>query len=1033
MNDFLMEKPFSFDNYPEMSVFPNFLEIEDKIQKFWKYHNILGKYLKKNLKCRDQFSFIDGPITANNPMGVHHAWGRTLKDIYIRFNTMDGKKARYQNGFDTQGLWVEVGVEKQLNLNSKREIYNYGLEPFKNACLERVHKYGWVITDNSKQLGQFMDWDNSYWTHTDNNILHIWYFLKKCHDNGWLYKGHKVMPWCVRCGTSLSQHEQSDSYRDTIHPSIYVSFPIKDLKSSSLSKLVKKKFPKSKPNMSLVVWTTTPWTLPANVAVAVNPDIEYVLLKPKENTREKHYWLILGKTSYKSSLWLEDYEGCCSFLGKDLVSVEVEGPCQSFVPAQKDIIVRVVSWKDVSEVEGSGIVHIAPGCGAEDYELGKENNLPVLAPLDESGNYTTPFGFDGELFSDVSKKVREKLHFRDKMLHDTTITHRYPVCWRCNEELVYRLVDEWFISTETIRPLLLETVELVKWDPLTIKARMIDWLRNMGDWCISRKRFWGLPLPFYECNKCNTLQVFGSVDSLRGAAGNLSVDEFQKLVPELHRPYIDSLVVYCPNCNNKVTRILDVGDCWLDAGIVPFSTLDYLRDHSEKSFWSQWFPADLVIEMREQVRLWFYSQLFMSVTLTGKPPFKFVQAYEKVLDVKGEAMHRSKGNAIWFYEALEQAGADPNRWFYTGWDIAKPLLYGLKNVKESTKPLVTFWSCVRFLQQNLQLTPNLWEIISQPIGKLSNQLDVWLVNEFDILKKLLQENYRTYKASKIVNDLSIFWDKLSTFWLRNSRERFWKVNSNDSDKLSELESLTAYQLLWQTTFQTLLYIAPIVPFYAEYLYQLLVRPLVSDSLVSIHLMSYKRDDSFPSLTITQLNTLQYSQDVLDVVELSRQLRNELKIKNRYLLPEINVELLNPEKELEQFQNWDKVLKNEMNTEKVIYQKPENSSETKSNQNRNWCVYIDPHVSKNLETKWLQADILRNVQYLRKKQNLPLTKEAKVAFKFDTNHQNNDVFSKEFEEKMLSEAFAELTSDYNEDWSKIRVKNLKLTIYLQPKQ
>jgi isoleucyl-tRNA synthetase len=357
--------------------------------------------------------------------------------------------------------------------------------------------------------------------------------------------------------------------------------------------------------------------------------------------------LVLGKNAFENLSWLQTtHEEVLTFKGELLSGVDLDGSCQSFVPKQKDVGVTVVTWDEVSETDGTGLVHIAPGCGAEDNELGKKLNLPVLAPLTEDGNYLPDFGFDGEFFNEVSKKVTNKLKFLGKLQHETTITHRYPSCWRCQEELVYRLVDEWFINSEEVRPLLLKSLNEITWDPPSLKARMKDWLTNMGDWCISRKRFWGLPLPFYECPDCNELQVFGRVEELWKAAGLKSKSAFDEKVPDLHRPYIDKIQVKCSHCKKTVSRIPEVGDCWLDAGIVPFSTLGYLNDKSPESYWAKWFPADLVLEMREQIRLWFYSMLYMSVTLIGKPPYKHVLAYEKVLDAKGEAMHRSKGELI---------------------------------------------------------------------------------------------------------------------------------------------------------------------------------------------------------------------------------------------------------------------------------------------------------------------------------------------------------------------------------------------------
>ncbi|MHA1992655.1 MAG: isoleucine--tRNA ligase, partial [Candidatus Hodarchaeales archaeon] len=955
MPDYLPVESKSFNYFKDLPPFPDFKLLETQVQFYWKKNDLLQKYLSKP-KPKGKFSFIDGPITANNPMGVHHAWGRTLKDVYLRYNNFLGKEMRYQNGFDTQGLWVEVGVEQSLKLNSKREIFDYGLDKFTDACLARVQKYGQVITDQSLQLGQWMDYGNDYWTHTDNNIEHIWYFLKKCHEKGWLYKGSRVMPWCPRCGTSLSQHEQMDSYKDMTHPSVFVLFSQRKTLGhfTAFDGLLAKKFPQKLPTVSLLVWTTTPWTLPANVAVAVHPLSDYVLVKP---VSENSSYLVLGKNAFENLSWLQKtHEVVLTFKGELLSGVDLEGPCQSFVPAQKDVHVTVVTWDEVSETDGTGLVHIAPGCGAEDNELGKKLDLPVLAPLTEDGNYLPEFGFDGEFFSNVSEKVTRKLDFLGKLQYETTIQHRYPSCWRCHEELVYRLVDEWFISSKEVRPLMLGALDEIKWDPPSLKAKMKDWLTNMSDWCISRKRFWGLPLPFYECPDCNELQVFGRVKDLWKAAGLKSKTQFDKKVPDLHRPHVDQLKVKCPNCKKKVSRIPEVGDCWLDAGIVPFSTLGYLDDNSPESYWAKWFPADLVLEMREQIRLWFYSMLYMSITLIGKPPYKQVLGHEKVLDAKGEAMHRSKGNALWFYEAAEELGADPNRWFYSGWDLSKPLLYGFDNVKDSVKPLLTLWSCARFLQQNLLLTSSVWNVLIMNSTNVTNLTDVWLVNELETLEKEVSTLYESYKASKLLQTLSKFWDKLSTFWLRNNRPRFWVAEESDKDNLP-VDVKLAYQLLWRAVYFSVKWVAPVVPHFAEYLYQLVVRPSSYKFPQSVHVMT-KKTEKFPLLTKTQKESLIVSELVWDLLESGRQLRQDSQVKNRHRLPELHLYNSKNQKENDLVRLWKEVFELELNVENVHFGKPESDSNFKSTSKDDWTLFLNSNVSDEWKLRWKRADVLR---------------------------------------------------------------------------
>src|SRR6476659_6174139 len=426
-----------------------------------------------------RFGFIDGPITANNPMGVHHAWGRTLKDVYQRFNAATGHDERYQNGFDCQGLWVEVEVEKELGLNSKREIEDYGIAEFAERCKERVARYVGVMTEQSKRLGQWMDWGNDYLTFSDTNIEYIWRFLKECRARDWLFKGHRSTQWCPRCGTSLSQHEQAgeENYRELEHPSLYVRFPLVDREGESLE-----------------VWTTTPWTLPANVAAAVKPDAEY-------GRRENGDWVAVDV--FPDDTFVERKRG------EELVGWRYRGPFDE-LPAQRDVEHRVIPWDDVALDEGTGIVHIAPGAGSEDFELGRIHGLPVLAPIDEAGRMLPEYGdLAGLSTGEVEDVVVEHLRREGVLEEAGRIVHRYPICWRCKTPLVFRVVDDWFVSADHVRQPMLEANSTVAWQPPQYGKRMDDWLRNMGDWNISRKRYFGLPLPFYPC-ECGMLNVVGS-------------------------------------------------------------------------------------------------------------------------------------------------------------------------------------------------------------------------------------------------------------------------------------------------------------------------------------------------------------------------------------------------------------------------------------------------------------------------------------------------------------------------------------------
>lgn len=492
----------------------DFPALEKEILEYWQKNGIVEKYLKRNDSSQEKFSFLDGPITANNPMGVHHAWGRTYKDLWQRFYNMKGFRQRFQNGFDEQGLWVEVEVEKELGLQSKKDIENLvpgdkfaSLEKFVNLCKERVKKYSGIMTEQSKRLGYFMDWDHSYHTSSEQNNYTIWRFLKIIYQKGWLYKGHDSVPWCPRCGTAISQHEISaEEYKELTHTSIYFKLPVKD-----------------KEHTYLLVWTTTPWTIPANVAVAVDPKEKYWGVKIGLET----LWVMgkrveeLGKLGILGELG-EQRE---SLDGKDLVGWEYTGPFDG-LPAVKNVFAdyrhRVIAADplilSISAKEGTGLVHIAPGAGAEDFALGKKENLPVIAPIDESAVFVGGFGgLEGLGVKEATAPIIKNLEEGNFLFKTEQYTHRYPTCWRCKTELVWRVVDEWYIRVDkkdpsdntTYREKMLKAARGIKWQPKFVEKRELDWLENLHDWLISKKRYWGLALPIWECSKCGNFEVIG--------------------------------------------------------------------------------------------------------------------------------------------------------------------------------------------------------------------------------------------------------------------------------------------------------------------------------------------------------------------------------------------------------------------------------------------------------------------------------------------------------------------------------------------
>ena len=526
----------------------SFTRQEEEILAFWRRERIFETLRARN-HGRPHWSFIDGPMTANNPMGVHHAWGRTYKDVFQRYRAMLGFDQRYQNGFDCQGLWLEVETEKELGFNSKQDIESFGLEKFSRACRARVEKYAGIIAEQSARLGQWMDWDHSYFTLTDANIEHIWHFLGVCQDKGWLRQGHSVMPWCTRCGTSLSQHELTDSYQEIDDTSVFLGFKLRPgaRREGPWLEALEGRRPARLPgeNERLLVWTTTPWTLTSNTAAAVNPDLAYA--------RIEHEGIVYyASAGVAAQVFRGQGKVLETIPGWEMVGWVYDGPFDD-LPAQKAVEHVVVPWDLVGETEGSGIVHIAPGCGAEDHELGDAFGLASIAPLNGAGIYLDCFGWlSGRDVHDVEEPIFEDLKKKGLFVRRESYRHRYPFCWRCHEKLVFRTEDEWFIRCDEIRPRMKEAAYQVRWIPESVGKRTQDWYDNMGDWCISRKRYWGLPLPFYLCPDGHLTLARTKAHLREIAVDPATVDA----LPELHRPWIDSVMVRCQHhgCGRTAAR-----------------------------------------------------------------------------------------------------------------------------------------------------------------------------------------------------------------------------------------------------------------------------------------------------------------------------------------------------------------------------------------------------------------------------------------------------------------------------------------------
>ncbi len=888
-------------------------------------HEILAEWEKRRTFARlraqnadgPHWSFLDGPITANNPMGVHHAWGRTYKDVFQRFHAMLGENERYQNGFDCQGLWVEVNVERDLGFTNKRDIEEFGIAEFVSACKQRVLTYAARQTEQSIRLGMWMDWNDphelrrlrdllaadpsqvttiegpsgpvtdtaemlvgrlgmkdvggSYFTFSNENNDLIWGFLAECHRRGIVYKGHDTMPWCARCGTGLSEMEMNEGYADREDPGLTVKFPLVD-----------------RPGESLLVWTTTPWTLTANVAAAVGEDLAYVLVRQGEEL------LWLAKGTLKTAL-AGSFEVVEERQGADLVGWRYEGPFDD-LPAVRAAFAkgtrdtpdvpyehRVVAWGEVGEDEGTGIVHIAPGCGSEDFALGKELGLPVIAPIDESGIFVEGFGaLAGRDVRDSAEPIVEHLKREGRFYRLEKYVHRYPHCWRCGTPLVFRLVDEWFISMgpvyakprseltkdeveASLRYQIMEIVDQIRWIPGFGYERELDWLLNMHDWMISKKRYWGLALPIYDCRACGTVDVVGGREELRERAVE-GWEAFEGHTP--HRPFVDEVKIACSSCGQPVERIKDVGNPWLDAGIVPFSTLHFRED---PAYWAQWYPADFITEsFPGQFRNWFYSMLAMGTVLRREPPFKTIFGYALLFGEDGRPMHKSAGNAIDFDEAAERMGVDVMRWLFMTARPEDNIRFGWHAADDARRELFILWNAYRFFVSLAPLAG--WTPArGGPPPAERSPMDRWILSRAAGLAEETGARLADYDALGATRRISTFIEDLSTWYVRLSRKRFASGNDDSADRDS------AFATLHQALVTVARVVAPLLPFLAESFYGNLVAWSDPDAPDSVHLTRWPAEE----LAGLRDRRLEEAMDTTrKAVELARTLRGAAGLKVR---------------------------------------------------------------------------------------------------------------------------------------------------------
>ena len=811
-----------------------FVEREREVEKFWRDNHIFEKSIEDR-KDAPTYMFYDGPPTANGKPHIGHALTRVIKDMIPRYRTMKGYKVPRKAGWDTHGLPVEIEVEKELGINGKEQIEKYGVAPFIEKCKESVWKYKSMWEQFSNVIGFWADMDDPYVTYHNSYIESEWWALKQIWDKGLLYKGFKVVPYCPRCGTPLSSHEVAQGYKDVKERSAIVRFKKKD------------------EDVYFLAWTTTPWTLPSNVALCVNPDEEYSKVKQGD------YTYILASALVETVL-KDDYTVLENYKGKELEGIEYE-------PLWGGLNVKGKAWYVVCDnyvtlTDGTGIVHIAPAFGEDDSRIGRNYNLPFVQLVDAQGNLTKETKWEGIFVKDADKLVLKDLEESGKLFDAPVFEHSYPHCWRCNTPLIYYARESWYIKMTAVKEDIIRNNNTINWIPESIgKGRFGDWLENIQDWAVSRNRYWGTPLNVWIC-ECGHMHSIGSIEELKSMSKNCPEDI------ELHRPYIDAVTITCPECGKEMRRTPEVLDAWFDSGSMPFAQHHYPFENKEK-FEAQ-YPADFISEAVDQTRGWFYSLLAISTLIFNRAPYKNVIVMGHVQDEDGQKMSKSKGNAVDPMDALNKFGADAIRWyFYVNSAPWLPNRFHDKAVEEGQRKFLgTLWNTYAFYVLYADIDNFDPTKYSLEYDKLS-VMDKWLLSKLNTLVKTVDDYLSNYKITETARALQSFTDDMSNWYVRRCRERFWA-------KGMEQDKINAYMTLYTALITLSKISAPMIPFMTEEIYQNLVRSVDKSAPESIHLTDFpKVNEEFID------KNLEVSMDeVLDIVVLGRAARNSANIKNR---------------------------------------------------------------------------------------------------------------------------------------------------------
>lgn len=853
--------------YKKVSTNLNFVERENEVSKFWKENKIFEKSISEK-KGDQSYVFYDGPPTANGKPHIGHVLTRVIKDMIPRYHAMKGDWVPRKAGWDTHGLPVEIEVEKLLGISGKDQIESYGLEPFINKCKESVWKYKGMWEEFSDKVGYWVDTNNPYVTYDNKYIESVWWSLKEIWKKGLLYKGYKIVPYCPRCGTPLSSHEVAQGYKDVKEESAIAKFKLEG------------------ENTYVLAWTTTPWTLPSNVALCVNDKETYVKVKNNDET-------YIMAEALLSSVLTGDYEIIDRFDGKSLEYKKYEPLFDFCNKADNKFFITCADFVTLSD--GTGVVHIAPAFGEDDYNVGKKYKLDFVQYVDTKGELTKETPWAGTFCKKADKPILKDLRERGLLFKTLNFEHSYPHCWRCDSPLIYYARETWFIKMTDVKEDLIRNNNTINWIPETIgKGRFGDWLENIQDWGISRNRYWGTPLPVWEC-ECGHKHAIGSIAELKEMSDNCP-DNI-----ELHKPYIDNVTIKCPKCGKQMKRVPEVIDCWYDSGSMPFAQWHYPFENQEE--FKKEFPADFISEAVDQTRGWFYSLLAISTILFNKAPYKNVIVLGHVQDENGQKMSKSKGNAVDPMAALQEFGADSIRWYF--YENSAPWLpnrfYKDAVVEGQRKFLRTLWNTYAFyvLYAEIdQFDPTKYTL---DYSKLP-VMDKWLLSKLNTLIKDADNNLANYRIPETARAIQEFVDDMSNWYVRRSRERFWA-------KGMEQDKINAYMTLYTALVTVSKVAAPLIPFMTEDIYQNLVRSVDKDAKESIHLCSYPVAD----LNMIDKELEDNMKLVLEVVVLGRAVRNNCNIKNRQPISKMYVKASKP---LEEF--YTEIIEEELNVKEVEF-------------------------------------------------------------------------------------------------------------------